>query len=259
MTINKQTQISIQTITDYHLESFIRCPYRFYYQHVLSVKTSKIKWRQAVQFIINQVVHKFYQLPFEEQHKLSALKLIESLWSIISSSIFDTKYHYYQVLAKTTDHLLQFLSARVSQTPPIFLYKKLSTYIEELETQLSLTFDVSEWSEKSFTIKKFLLEADEEMIHLYNHLLVVFSYKAFGKLPEKIEVVTLLKGETFTYSPSVDDLVKGITYLKYMKNVLLEPTDYERKYANNDDCISCPFTQQCEKSMGDNSEIDLLH
>ncbi|MBE4906444.1 hypothetical protein IMZ08_00040 [Bacillus luteolus] len=258
MTINKQFQISIQTMTDYHLESFIKCPYRFYYQHVLSVNTRKIKWRQAVQFIINQVVHKFYQLTVEEQHKLSALRLIESQWSMINSSIFDSKYHYYQVLAQTTDHLLQLLTAKDTQVPPIFLYEKLSTYIEELETQLSLTLDVTEWSEKSFTIKKFLLEADEEMIHLYNHLIVVFSYKAFGKLPEKIEVVTLLKGETFTYSPTVNDLVQGIMYLKYMKKVLLDPTDYERK-SSIKECNSCPFVQECEKSTGDSPELDLLH
>jgi len=61
--IKRQQQISIETITDYHLESFIRCPYRFYYHHVLSVNSSQVKWRQVVQYIVNQTVYHFYKLP----------------------------------------------------------------------------------------------------------------------------------------------------------------------------------------------------
>ena len=39
----------------------------------------------------------------------------------------------------------------------------------------SLTFELAEWSTHSFTVKKFLLEADEEIIQLYYHVMVVFS------------------------------------------------------------------------------------
>jgi len=209
---NRHHQISIETITDYHLESFIRCPYRFYYQHVLSVNTSQVKWRQAVQYIVNQIVHNFYRLPIAEQTKYSILKMIDRYWNNVSVQLFDSKIHYYTVLAKTTDHLLQFLTTKKNKLQPLFLFEKLNTYINELETQLSLTFELAEWLIKSFTIKKYLLETDEELNRLYFNTIVVFSKEAFGKLPERIEIINLMKGESYTYSPTMNDISEGMLY-----------------------------------------------
>ena len=86
--------------------------------------------------------------------------------------------------------------------------------MEELETQLSLTFELAEWSTQSFTIKKFLVEANEDIIDLYHHLLVVFSHEAFGTLPEKIEILTLLEGKKYTFSPTIDHIAQGIMHLE---------------------------------------------
>ncbi|WP_338472766.1 PD-(D/E)XK nuclease family protein [Niallia sp. XMNu-256] len=237
--------ISVKTMTDYHLESFLRCPYKFYYQHILSINSNQVKWRQAVQLIINQVVQRFYQLPPNAQHKLNLLKLIDRSWKNVSLQLFESKVDYYMILAKTTDHLLQFLSPRQEQKPPLFLKQKLNTYIEELETQLSLTFELAEWSTHSFTVKKFLVEADEEMIQLYNHLMVVFSSEAFGKLPDRIEIITLLEGEKYTFSPTMNNVTQGIMYLKDMKNLLQHPNDYSKTNSLTE-CRSCSFTHKCK-------------
>jgi ATP-dependent helicase/DNAse subunit B len=87
--ISRQPLVSVKTMTDYHLELFIRCPYKFYYQHVLSLNSSQVKWRQVVQFIIHQVVESFYQLPLEEQNKISILKLIDRYWKNLIKYIKD--------------------------------------------------------------------------------------------------------------------------------------------------------------------------
>ncbi|WP_257351024.1 hypothetical protein [Pseudalkalibacillus decolorationis] len=239
--------VSVKTMTDYHLESFIRCPYKYYYQHVLLLNPIQVKWRQVIQFIINQVVQNFYQLPLDAQNKFNVLKLIDRYWKNVSPQLFESKVHYYMVLAKTTDHLLQFLSMKKKQKPPLFLYQKLNTYIEELETQLSLTIELAEWSTYSFTVKKFLVEADEEMIQLYNHLMVVFSNEAFGKLPEKIEINTLLEGKKYTFSPTMNNVAQGNMYLKYMKDLLQHPNDYTKTNSLTE-CRSCPFTHKCKDS-----------
>ena len=63
---------------------------------------------------------------------------------------------YYIVLAKLTDHLLQFVERDDSQTPPLFLYEKFQTYMEELGVHMSLTLEVGEWSTESFVIKNML-------------------------------------------------------------------------------------------------------
>jgi hypothetical protein len=253
--MNRHHLVSVKTMTDYHLESFIRCPYKFYYQHILSLNSSQVKWRQVVQLIINQVVQEFYKLPLDAQNKISVFNLIDRYWKNVSFRLFESKIHYYIVLAKITDHLLQFLSTKNNQKPLLFLYEKLNIYIEELETQLSLTFELAEWSTHSFTIKKHLVDADEEMIKLYNHLMVVFSEKAFGKLPERIEIINLLEGKKYTYSPTRDDVNQGIMYLNYMKNLLQQPNGYT-KTDSLTECMSCPFTHQCKDGPDDSKEVD---
>ncbi|RSK26594.1 hypothetical protein EJF36_06830 [Bacillus sp. HMF5848] len=242
--INRHHQISIKTITDYHLESFIRCPYKFYYQHVLSVPGSQIHWKQVVQYILNKIVQGFYQLPNSEQSKLSILKLIDSYWQHIDIQLFESKIQYYTVLAKTTDYLLQFLTPRKTNEKPLFLYEKLNTYVDELETQLSVTLELGEWSRESFTVKKYLLEADDELVKLYNYLIIVFSKQAFGKLPEKIEIVNLMKGEVYTYTPMIADVTQGMLFLKYIKSQLQDPDDYTKTNSLTE-CNNCPFTQSC--------------
>jgi hypothetical protein len=241
-----QTQVTIKTITDYHLESFLRCPYRFYYQHILSLDSSQVKWRQLVQSIINQVVHRFYQLSPNEQNKLHVLKLVERYWNDVNPRAFESKIQYYRVLATTTDHLLQFLVPKSEQEPPLFLYKKLSTYVEELEIDLSLTFELVEWTKESFMVKKFLVEANEEMVELYLNLLVVFSDKAFGKLPERIEIITLLDGTKYSFSPTMSNVEQGIQYLNKMKRILKQPITY-LKTNSMAECNSCPFTAKCNE------------
>ena len=82
--INTHPLVSVKTLTDYHLESFLKCPYKFYYQHILMLNSGQVKWRQVVQSIINQVVHNFYQLPPNAQNQLNIMKLIDRYWKHVS-------------------------------------------------------------------------------------------------------------------------------------------------------------------------------
>lgn len=56
----------------HHLESFIKCPYKLYFQHILAFKEGQIRWRQVVQ-VHNWVVQAYHQLPGEKQTKLAIL------------------------------------------------------------------------------------------------------------------------------------------------------------------------------------------
>ncbi|PGT76573.1 hypothetical protein [Bacillus sp. AFS040349] len=237
--VHKYNQTSISPLTDEHLESFIKCPYKIYYQHTLEGKDGDIRWKQVVQLLINQVVQAYYQLPVKEQTKLRAFKLIDHYWSKVSLRYFQSKEKYYMILAKTTDYLLQFLSTKNNEMPPLMLYEKLYTYMKGLEIQFSITLELVEWSTKSFTIKKFLVEADQELIELYTHLLAVFSYEAFGILPERIEIFSLMEGEVFVTTTSVEDISKGVLYLEYMKDLF--------QNGSMSDCVNCPFTDRCQE------------
>ena len=159
--------------------------------------------------------------------------------------MFASKTEYYIVLAKLTDHLLQFVEKDDSQTPPLFLYEKFQTYMEELGVHMSLTFEVGEWSAESFVIKKYVVDADEEMLALCQKLMTVFSYKAFGVLPGKIEVVNLIEGTKYEYIPKQEDIITGMADLSRMKEMLERPEHYTERHFRSE-CISCAFRSECQ-------------
>lgn len=242
--MNKHYQVSVKTLTDYHLEAFLRCPYKFYYRHILTAKSSDVLWRQIVQGTINKIVQSYYQLPKSSQTETNVLKLINRYWNKLNIENFESKFQYYLVLAKVTDHLLKFLTSERNIHPQLFLYEKQKTFINELETDLSLTIDIAEWQDGSFTIKKYLLETDYEMAKLYNHLITVFSKHAFGKLPNKIEVICLMNGETYSHCPAANDIDEGLMYLSYMKELLQKPDSYI-KTESVSECMTCEFNRKC--------------
>lgn len=241
----KNQIISLKTLTDYHLETFIRCPYKFYYQFILRKNNGELKWRQMVQFSVNKTVCEYYRLPVKEQNKLNLLKLIEQNWLPINIGLFENKIHYYTILAKVTDRLLSFLTAEKTSQPPLFLHEKLQTSVDEISTNISLTFKVGEWSKNSFIIKKYLLEADESMVKLFNYLTIIFSYKAFGVLPEKIELLSLFDGKHHVFCPTEHDVAEGLIYLEFMKAHIQKP-DHYLKTDLNQECTECSYKRHCD-------------
>jgi hypothetical protein len=236
---------SIKSMTVENLKDFIRCPYKFYYQFI-EKKKRPLDWRQMVQQVVNQVVYSYFQLPLDQRHSTNVLSLIERHWSKIPLRLFDSRIHYYLVAAKITDYLMQHLTAETETRPPLFLFEKFKTHIQEMDVDLSLTFDVAEWSSSSFVVKKYLVEANEEMLKLYFLLTVVFSEKVFQKIPERIDVITLLDGKKHTFFPTEENIEEGISYLQLLKHLLSDSASLNRVY-NEEECPSCPFQSVCDQ------------
>lgn len=215
--------ISIKTLTDYHLECYTRSPHQFFRQYVLKENSKEALWRKMVRFSVNQIIKNYYRLPLNEQNKLNLLKLIDQYWEAIHPGMFENKIHYYLITAKITDHLLLFLSSQRLKQPPVFLYESHKTTVEEIDTMVSVTIDVGEWSKNTFCIKKFLLEDDDSMTTLYKYLFVVFSKKAFGIIPDKIELFSLLGGKHQVIYPNEPDVEEGFIYLDYVKSHIENP------------------------------------
>ncbi|MBR8644027.1 hypothetical protein KEH51_02770 [[Brevibacterium] frigoritolerans] len=104
--IGREHQFSIATLTDYHLQDFIRCPYQFYYLHIEGKITTQSDWRKMVQVVVNQVVSRYYKLPPKSQTTKKVLEFIDDHWSAIEVRQFESKIHYYKTLANITAHLL---------------------------------------------------------------------------------------------------------------------------------------------------------
>lgn len=244
----KEMHVQIQTMTDQHLETFIRCPQRFYYQFLLKEKAHTFySWEEAVQQVINQIVYRFYLLPIEKRCTHNLLLLIQEHWKKLSVNQFESKIHYYTTLAKVTDHLLQFLNDGLPKKKPIILYEKLSTYIDEIEARVSILFEVVDGEKHSFRIKKFITSLDQPMSDLFFHLITVFSKKAFQALPEVIEVYSLLDGKKHTYKPRDEDISSGLNYLQLLKGFVEQPSRYTKAALR---CEQCPFLKKCEKADG---------
>jgi hypothetical protein len=227
------------------LKDFITCPYKFYFE-LIEKKKKSINWRQIVQHVVNKVVYSFYQLPEKSRHSINVLRLIDEYWGKVSPEIFESRVQYYMVIAKITDYLLVNVHAESKKTPPLFLFEKLTTYIEELDVDLSLTFDVAEWSDSTFVVKKYLVDATPEMLTLYYHLSIVFSEKVLKRTPKSIEVVTLLDGKKHVFIPTPEDLEKGLHYLQVMKVSIEDASSYYRTN-NVNECNICPFLKECDQ------------
>ncbi|MBT2602700.1 hypothetical protein J7E55_06480 [Bacillus sp. ISL-53] len=179
------------------------------------------------------------------------MEFIDDHWSAIEVRQFESKIHYYKVLANITDHLVQCLTTK--RNPPLFLCEKFNMNIDELETELSLTFEVAEWSGNSFIIKKYLVDTDEEMNLLLNNMNSVFCEKEFGQLSERIEIYSLMEGKKETFIPTKKDVSGGLEYLNMIKNLLQEP----KKYLKTDSltvCKSCSHQKRCYEGININQK-----
>jgi len=238
-------QVQIQTMTDQHLETFIRCPQRFYYQFLLKERgRAHITWEESLQQLINKVVHRFFLLPRHKRNNHQLMMLIHEHAKNLSHHAFESKVHYVTALAKITDHLLAFLKQDFMNTEPIILYEKWSTYIEEVKARVSILFEVVEGKDEAFVIKKFVTSFDESLTKLFDHLMTVFSLEAFHKLPERIEVYSLLNGRKHVYRPCEADVATGYDYLQLLKESVEYPAGYMKA---DDQCEQCPFQKKCEK------------
>lgn len=235
----------LHSLTEEYLKDFITCPYKFYYDYY-EKKKRRLDWRQIVQHVVNQVVHSFYQLPAEHRHTLKVLSLTAHYWSKVSPQIFESRIQYYQVIAKITDYLMENLTANSKNVPPLFLFERLNTYVGELEVNLSLTFDVVEWSDSSFVIKKYLVEATPEMLKLYYHLSIVFSEKVLQLRPKRMEIITLMDGKKHIFTPTAEDIEEGLKYLQFIKDLIEDPSRYSKTY-NDKECPICPFQAECQR------------
>jgi CRISPR/Cas system-associated exonuclease Cas4 (RecB family) len=244
--------LSIKTLSDIHLKEFINCPHKFYYHYIQREEASKVEWKKVMQFIVNQVVKDFFMLPVKMRTPIKALEIIEKHLTSIKTNIFDSKIDYYLVVAKVTDYLMQDLTKNYGTLPPLFINEKFRQYFEELETHLSLTIEVAEWEQESFTVTKYLVDTNHEMITLYYYLTVVFCERSFGRLPSSIRIVSLLNGEEFVHCPSPTEMKKGLHYIEKLIDTLSAPLSSSTK-PNGEVCLSCPFVEVCA-----NDEIEFL-
>ncbi|WP_088105721.1 hypothetical protein [Halalkalibacter urbisdiaboli] len=197
------------------LYDFIACPYRFYFQKNLG--TLQLTWQHVVQNVINQIVLEYFQLSLNERTSLNVLHLIGRHWGKVNRDCFHNVAHYVTTFAFVSDHLLLFLLSEKRMKPPVFLF-------EEQKDHATLLFDVGNWTEHSFVIKKILSETDETLLPAYWNVVKAFSVKTFGRLPEQIEVFDLKRAHRYIHLPKQNEQLSSIEDIP---------------------CLSCSFLENC--------------
>lgn len=242
--MNKDHIISINTLTDYHLEQFMHCPYKFYQDHIIKNANHKVGWKQLAQLMVNKIVKEFYQLPMLKRNSYSILKLIHQYSGSIKISMFDSKVQYYSAIAAISDHLIKFLLENKELIKPLFLHENHCVELNELDIKLSMNFEVAEWSGDTFVIKKYVIDDNPEHLQVLKSFITVFSLKAFSLIPEKVEVYSLIKGKKTELNLSSYNYSRALTDISMMKNVMSYSKNYT-KNVNSKSCEGCSAYNEC--------------
>ncbi|TYR82798.1 hypothetical protein FZC66_00175 [Priestia megaterium] len=239
-----QLKVQIKTISNEHVEEFIRCPYKFYQRQLLLRKKQFVDWRVAVQLTAHQIINTYYNAPKYKRSSFYILQLIEHYWRSLKPTMFHSQIHYYDVLAKVSDYLLQFLSQQSEVELPLFVCEKYGVYVPELESNISLTIDFAQWTDSSYGVTKFIIDDQLDTQKMIKYFMVAFTKNAFQKLPEYIEFYSLLTGKRQHYKIEESDYEEAIKQLHMMKSVLEEPKFFQKTNSLNE-CKHCPLQSEC--------------
>ncbi|WNF35405.1 hypothetical protein RJD24_13145 [Bacillaceae bacterium IKA-2] len=203
------------------ISNYISCPHYFNRNNQFISEEIEFGWLSLTQVVVNDIASDFFQLSYDKRIPLEILRLINNHFEQIDIELFYSKVHYYTVLAKMTDYLMTHLLLERDSKTPLFLFEKKS--ICQMNRLFNLTIDVDSCSPTSFIIKKYLVEADEKMLESYWKSVTYFSQMAFGKIPERIEVISLDNGRKYTFNPN----------------------DYKVERMVNSNCFSCGHQANC--------------
>ncbi|MGI8383965.1 hypothetical protein [Robertmurraya sp. P23] len=78
-------------------------------------------------------------------------------------------------------------------------------------------------------MKKYLLLADDHLITLFQLMMTVYSVNVYGKLPDKVQIVTLLDGKEYEYSPTMEDITLSQQFVKDLNETKMRQESWERR------------------------------
>lgn len=138
------------------------------------------KWVSAVQRTVNHVVKGFYDSEPSQRTGLRVLELIEENWTALPS-FFESHFRYYEVLLKTTDHLLQGLLP--NRDHPSIVMEKEKEHLSE---------PVMVWNSKTCLLRTYQVEIPCDVKDLQQ----VQCFDICETLPDVLEVFHVLSGRT---------------------------------------------------------------
>ncbi|MBP1992451.1 hypothetical protein [Paenibacillus eucommiae] len=239
---------AMHLIEDYKLEELLRCPYRFHKQKEQEDQAaSDVNWRQLVQYAVSHTIKDYYTLPASQRKSLNVADLVNRHWSNRGYK-FESREHFWEIKRKVISHLSNTLTSQQHEENPMVLFEKWDTYVSRLDLQMSLIFQAifghPNASNSAYTVQKFIVDNDDEVITAFQHMAAVFCFSAFARLPEKIEVFTILDGKKRTFYPDEHTIEASMDYMRLIRDFLPEAVEI-KKFDAKSECRSCPFQNDC--------------
>ncbi|WP_146762265.1 hypothetical protein [Paenibacillus contaminans] len=223
MSITMDTETAVHLIgtdklLDYELEQYWHCPGCFE-RNRANGHSCGPSWQQLVQYAVNHAINDYYMLPSDRRTAIAILDSLDKRWTN-KVRAFASKEHFDRVKKVVSHYLVIHLLRDSGAQEPFCLFEQHSVRLPELRTDLSMIFQVAEWGSSSLVIKKFIVHNDPNIVRAFLHMTVAFADRAFGKLPERIEVHTLLDGATYTAIPVEEDIPASLDYLLLMRGLM---------------------------------------
>ncbi|WP_409341820.1 hypothetical protein [Paenibacillus sp. MBLB4367] len=212
-----------EKLLDYEMEQYWQCPDCFKRKRSNGHSCGP-SWQHLVQYAVNHAINDYYMLPSEQRTAIGILNSLDKRWTNKVKS-FRSKEHFERVQKIVKHYLVIHLLRDSGGMEPFSLFEKHSVRLPELDAELSMIVQVAEWGTTSFVLKKFIVHDDPNVVRAFLHTAVAICDRAFGRLPERIEVHTLLQGTTYTAVPVEEDVPASLDYLLLMRGLLQDDTD----------------------------------
>lgn len=215
---------------DYKLEELLRCPERFAKMQSGGQRKVDVSWRQMAQFAACHSVDDYFKLPAQSRTEEAVETAVEHWWTNRHYK-FHSNEHYLQSKHSVISNLTAFLVDEKCCSTPIIVFEQLTAYVEELDMELSQIFHLVSADEaggvSDYIIQKFVADENKDTLDLLYHMTSVFCASAFGKLPSRIEVLSVLNGNRQLFVPNEATLEQSLDYMQLVKSLLPDANVFE--------------------------------
>jgi hypothetical protein len=172
-----------------------------------------LTWQQAAKRVIRNVMVEYYHAVPSLRSPFYMLKLMETYRQLLHPHLFESPIHYYTVLAKITDHLLQFFTSfEEAQRSPLLLFEQAVHRHWKRQRNTYIDIDFVYEDDGTYTIRKLLLEDSQSFVRYYTQIVPVACQQTFGFFPKRMEFCSLLTGRR-----KVETIDTQQPYIGYIK------------------------------------------
>ncbi|MBO9605997.1 MAG: hypothetical protein J7639_08615 [Paenibacillaceae bacterium] len=178
-------------------------------------------WRGIVMHAAYHAINDWYTLPDagasspQRRTPERMSRLLELRWAGRKQG-FRSEEHVRQTKRQVSAHLQQFARSHEGAPVPALLFKPMAVRVPQLGIDMSAIVHMAELTEQSYVIHKFVVDESDEFMHASLRLLTLFSFAAFGKLPERIQLIDLLTGNTRCIVPREDEIGQAADYMRFI-------------------------------------------